>query len=57
MDDFSDTFQSLKTQCDDIEAAYSQSDVVDSIAKFNEAAEDAGKAWSGSWFGYHSRVY
>jgi hypothetical protein len=23
----------------------------------NDAAEEVGKAWSGSWLGYHSRVY
>jgi hypothetical protein len=27
------------------------------LAALEEAAELIGKAWSGSWFGYHSRVY
>ncbi len=31
-----------------------QSEEIDSLA---EAASDIGKSWSGSWLGYHSRVY
>lgn len=27
------------------------------LDRLAEAADDAGKAWSGSWLGYHSRVY
>jgi predicted nucleotide-binding protein len=27
------------------------------LDKLTEAANEFGKAWSGSWFGYHSRVY
>ncbi|WNM60550.1 hypothetical protein [Candidatus Nitrospira neomarina] len=29
----------------------------DEINALSEAATNIGKAWSGSWFGYHSRVY
>jgi len=57
MDDFSEAFESTKTQCDAIEAKYGESEVAASITAFSEAAEQVGKAWSGSWFGYHSRVY
>lgn len=57
MDDFSDSIQTIKSQCDEIEACYSKREVLESIATFNQAADDAAKAWSGSWFGYHSRVY
>ncbi len=27
------------------------------LQQLTDAAEEIGKAWSGSWFGYHSRVY
>jgi hypothetical protein len=27
------------------------------LDKMIKAAEEAGKSWSGSWWGYHSRVY
>lgn len=27
------------------------------VRRLEAAADDVGKAWSGSWFGYHSRVY
>jgi hypothetical protein len=27
------------------------------LKALSDAATDLGKSWSGSWFGYHSRVY
>jgi len=41
----------------------SQSDVLktdklnDALQRLADSANIAGKAWSGSWFGYHSRIY
>jgi predicted nucleotide-binding protein len=32
-------------------------DVVGPLDRLQDAATKVGKAWSGSWFGYHSRVY
>lgn len=31
--------------------------IASSLAKVRDAAEQTGKAWSGGWLGYHSRVY
>lgn len=34
-----------------------ESDFSDGLSKLEEAAVKVGKSWSGSWLGYHSRVY
>lgn len=39
-----------------VESAESQ-DVTVPLKKLEDSATQIGKAWSGSWFGYHSRVY
>ncbi|MGE0826285.1 MAG: TIR domain-containing protein [Candidatus Binatia bacterium] len=39
-----------------VESAESQ-DVTVPLKKLEDSAAQIGKAWSGSWFGYHSRVY
>ncbi len=57
MDDFSDTLESIKQTVDAIEAIYCRPEVNESVSGYNESAEEVGKAWCGSWFGYHSRVY
>jgi hypothetical protein len=52
MDEYSEIFQiaeqlsDMATKCD-----------ARPLAELMRAAEDVGKSWSGSWFGYHSRVY
>ena len=38
-------------------AKIKQPDIDSVIRHLVEAATEVGKAWSGSWFGYHSRVY
>jgi predicted nucleotide-binding protein len=43
--------------CDAIEERYSAAEVAESMDLYKVRANEAGKAWSGSWLGYHSRVY
>ena len=57
MDDFRDSLDLLKSTCSKIAARFESSDVVQSIKILQEAANNAGKSWSGSWLGYHSRIY
>ncbi|MBE9242942.1 hypothetical protein [Synechocystis salina] len=57
MDDFKDSLDRIKSTCSEIAARFKSSDVVESIKVLQEAANEAGKAWSGSWLGYHSRIY
>jgi len=57
MDDFRDSLDRIKSTCSKIAAQYESSDVVESIKIMQEAATEAGKSWSGSWLGYHSRIY
>lgn len=37
--------------------AFKRPEIVQPLAALNDAAMQAGKAWSGSWLGYQSRVY
>lgn len=57
MDDFKDSLDRIKSTCSKIIAKFEFSDVSESIKILQEAANQAGKSWSGSWLGYHSRVY
>lgn len=57
MDDFEDSLDRIKSTCSEIAAQFESSDVVESIKLLQEAANEAGKSWSGSWLGYHSRIY
>lgn len=43
----------------EVEAYISKGETLDysSLNALNEAQAEVGKAWSGSWIGYHSRVY
>ncbi len=57
MDDFRDSLDRIKSTCSKIAAQFESSDVVEPIKVLQEAANEAGKSWSGSWLGYHSRIY
>ena len=35
----------------------SEDDLLTKLETIGECAERIGKSWSGSWFGYHSRIY
>lgn len=57
MDDFKDSLDRIKSDCSKIAAQFESSNVVDSIKVLKKAVDDASKSWSGSWLGYHSRIY
>jgi predicted nucleotide-binding protein len=57
MDDFSDKLESIKTSCEAIEERYSDAEIAGSMKLYSDCANEVAKAWSGSWFGYQSRVY
>ncbi|QKQ74253.1 hypothetical protein [Nostoc sp. TCL240-02] len=57
MDDFRDSLDRIKSICSTIVAQFESSEVAESIKALQEAANQAAKSWSGSWLGYHSRVY
>lgn len=57
MSAISDELLEIADKLESIKARFDASEVKGSIARLNDAAEQAGKAWSGSWLGYHSRVY
>ncbi|MEH2421206.1 MAG: TIR domain-containing protein [Nostoc sp.] len=57
MDDFRDSLDRIKSTCSKITAQFESFDVAESIKVLQEAANEAGKSWSGSWLGYHSRIY
>ena len=50
----------LRSQADQLEAVAAENqplEVIESLDRLERAAERASASWSGSWFGYHSRVY
>lgn len=57
MDDFRDSLDRLKSTCSELTARFESADVVQSIEVLQEAVNEASKSWSGSWLGYHSRIY
>ena len=57
MDDFKDSLDRIKSTCSEIAAKFESSDVFESIKVLQKAVDEAGKSWSGSWLGYHSRIY
>ncbi|MBD2510873.1 nucleotide-binding protein [Nostoc muscorum FACHB-395] len=57
MDDLRDSLDRIKSICSEIVAQFESSDVAKSIKTLQEAVNQAAKSWSGSWLGYHSRVY
>ncbi|MEH2256850.1 TIR domain-containing protein [Nostoc sp.] len=57
MDDFRNSLERIKSICSEIVAQFESSDVTESVKAFQEAVKQAAKSWSGSWLGYHSRVY
>lgn len=44
-------------ELDSIRAEFDSAEVTVPLQKLENAASEVGKAWSGSWLGYHSRVY
>lgn len=55
MSELSDQLESIAGECDAIFVRLDR--FADGITTVENAATEAGKAWSGSWLGYHARIY
>lgn len=47
----------VANKLDELAQQADRPEIKDALARLQRAAEDAGKAWSGSWLGYHANVY
>src|SRR5437899_307436 len=50
----------LRSAADTLDAVVAEGErpnITEPVSRLETAAEQAHAAWSGSWFGYHSRVY
>ena len=52
-----DELHSFAKELEELIAHGHQSLIQETLKQFREAAEEVGKAWSGSWIGYHANVY
>jgi predicted nucleotide-binding protein len=57
MAQISEELLEIAEELDSIQAKFDSSEVTVPLQKLEKAAGEVGKAWSGSWLGYHSRVY
>lgn len=57
MSEISDELLEIAQELDSIQAEYDSPEIKAPLQKLENAANGIGKAWSGSWLGYHSRVY
>lgn len=57
MDDFRDSLERIKANCSRILERFEPPEISDSIEILQDAVNEAGKSWSGSWLGYHSCIY
>jgi predicted nucleotide-binding protein len=57
MSTISDELFEIANRLDLLRTKFDQSEVKRPLEKLENEANKAGKAWSGSWLGYHSRVY
>ena len=57
MSDLSEELLTVADQLGTVFAAAEDSEVRGPLAQLEEAANTVGKAWSGSWLGYHAQVY
>jgi hypothetical protein len=57
MGKISDELFEIAEQLDGIAARFESGNMKESLQRLEDAANQVGKAWSGSWLGYHSRVY
>ncbi len=57
MSKISDELFEIAEQLDSLRAKFDSEHVKGSLQKVEDAANKVGKAWSGSWLGYHSRIY
>lgn len=57
MNDISDELFKIADKLDSAARATDDPEFKKPLSKLEEAANKVGKSWSGSWLGYHSRVY
>ena len=57
MSHITDELREVHRELAEYAGRFTQPEVEQPLAALEEAALDAGKAWSGSWLGYQSRVY
>jgi predicted nucleotide-binding protein len=57
MNTISDELSEIAKQLDLVRVQFDSEEVRVPSQKIEESAKKIGKAWSGSWLGYHSRVY
>ncbi len=57
MTDIANELSAISTESSAIAQQLNNDDFCVVIEKIEEAVQSAAKAWSGSWLGYHSRVY
>lgn len=52
-----DELRDLSDALREIHAQATRAEIEDPLNALSKAAHEVGEAWSGSWFGYHARVY
>ena len=57
MTKISDELSEIAAGLDSVRLKFDSREVKDPLQRLEDAANEIGKAWSGSWIGYHSRVY
>lgn len=57
MSQVSEELFEIANQLDSIQAELDSTEVTVPLMKLENAASKVGKSWSGSWLGYHSRIY
>ena len=57
MSTISDDLFEIAQRLDSLGAKFGESKIKNPLERLETEANKAGKAWSGSWLGYHSRVY
>ena len=57
MTDSYEELQNISAELDQLAERGRAPEILGRINRLRQAAEEAGKAWSGSWLGYHANVY
>src|SRR5438045_2622263 len=57
MNEIADDLLEIAEQLDSLKARFEADGVKDPLQMIEDTAKKLGKSWSGSWLGYHSRVY
>lgn len=57
MSSMSDELFGIVERLEETSASSKAPEIQEPVRRLEAVAEEVGRAWSGSWFGYHSRVY